>query len=78
MGYWAPRDPSGSLLNPRVLVLLFIMVVTLIYVFVLDESLTSQILHEDQTTKCCEPLQKLRMRLWPCNIDLSPPVILYY
>ena len=28
--------------------------------------------------KCYEPLQKLRVRLWPCKIDLSPPVILYY
>ena len=28
--------------------------------------------------KCCEPLQKLRVRLGTCKIDLSPPVILYY
>ena len=28
-------------------------------------------------TKCCEPLQKLRVRLGTCKIDLSPPVILY-
>ena len=32
----------------------------------------------EQLTKCCEPLQKLKVRLWPCKIDLSPPVILYY
>ena len=31
-----------------------------------------------ELTKCCEPLQKPRVRLWPCKIDLSPPVILYY
>ena len=28
--------------------------------------------------KCCELLQKLRLRLGTCKIDLSPPVILYY
>ena len=32
----------------------------------------------EELTKCYEPLQKLRVRLWPCKIDLSPPVILYY
>ena len=32
----------------------------------------------EELTKCYEPLQKLRVRLWPCTIDLSPPVILYY
>ena len=26
---------------------------------------------------CCEPQQKLRVRLWPCKTSLSPPVILY-
>ena len=25
-----------------------------------------------------EPLQKLRVRLWPCKTGLSPPVILCY
>ena len=25
-----------------------------------------------------EPLQKLRVRLWPCKIDLNPPVTLCY
>ena len=29
----------------------------------------------EQLTKCCEPLQKLRVRLGTCKIDLSPPVI---
>ena len=28
--------------------------------------------------KCYEPLQKLRVRLGTCKMDLSPPVILYY
>ena len=32
----------------------------------------------EELTKCCEALQKLRVRLWPCKINLSPPVILYY
>ena len=31
-----------------------------------------------QLTKCSEPLQKLRVRLGTCKIDLSPQVILYY
>ena len=30
-----------------------------------------------QLTKCCDQLQKLRVRLWPCKIDLSPKVVLY-
>ena len=30
------------------------------------------------TKRLGEPLQKLRMRLGTCKIDLSPPVILYY
>ena len=29
-------------------------------------------------TKCYEPLQKLRVRLRPCKIDLNPPVTLCY
>ena len=29
-------------------------------------------------TKCYEPLQKLRVRLWPCKTGLSPPVTLCY
>ena len=32
----------------------------------------------EQLTKCCEPLQILRVRIGTCKIDLSPPVILYY
>ena len=32
----------------------------------------------EQLTKCWETLQRLRVRLWPCKIDLSPPVILYH
>ena len=29
----------------------------------------------EKLTKCYEPRQKLRVRLWPCKTDLSPPVI---
>ena len=32
----------------------------------------------EELTKCYEPLQKLRVRLWPCKIDLNPPVVLCY
>ena len=31
--------------------------------------------HQDS---CCGPLQKLRVRLWPCKTGLSPPVTLCY
>ena len=27
----------------------------------------------EQLTKCCEPLQKMRVRLGPCKTGLSPP-----
>ena len=49
----------------------------MIYLFVLDESLTSQTFttRTEELTKCYEPLQKLRVRLGTCKIDLSPPVI---
>ena len=36
------------------------------------------LVRDSQLTRCCEPLLKLRVRLWPCKIDLGPPVILYY
>ena len=32
----------------------------------------------EELAKCYEPLQKLRVRLWPCKIDLSPPVTVCY
>ena len=32
----------------------------------------------EELTKCYEPLQKLRVRLWPCKIDLNPLVTLCY
>ena len=50
-----------------------------ICLFVLDDSLTSLrfTTRTEKLTKCYEPLQKLRVRLWPYKIDLSPPVILY-
>ena len=52
----------------------------MIYLFVLDDSLTSKRFtsRTEKLTKCNEPLQKLRVRLWPCKTGLSPPVILNY
>ena len=46
----------------------------MIYLFVLDDSLTSYRLttRTEELTKFSEPIQKLRVRLWPCKIDLSP------
>ena len=48
----------------------------MIYLSVLDDSLTSLrfTTRTEQLTKCNEPLQKLRVRLWPCKTGLSPPV----
>ena len=79
--FGAQGAPSlGSLLltesmSPR---FLFIMVVFVIYLFVLGDSLTSQrfTTRTEELTKCCEPLQKLRVRLGACEIDLNPPVFL--
>ena len=47
----------------------------MIYMFVFDDTLTSQrfTTRTEQLTICCEPLQKLRVRLWPCKTSLSPP-----
>ena len=47
----------------------------MIYLFVLDDLLASQrfTTRTEQPTKCCEPLQKMRVRLGACKIDLSPP-----
>ena len=53
----------------------------MIYLFVLDDTITSyRLIHHEieELTKCHEPLQKLRVRLWPCKIDLNPPVTLCY
>ena len=54
------------------------MMFIMIYLFVLDDSLTSKrfTTRTEELTKCYEPLQKLRVRLWPCKIDLSLPVTL--
>ena len=38
----------------------------------------SLLVGSEELTKCYEPLQKLRVRLWPCKIDLNPPVTLCY
>ena len=48
----------------------------MIYLFVLDDSLTSErfTTRTEELTKCYEPLQILRVRL--CKTGLSPPVIL--
>ena len=50
----------------------------MIYLLVLDDSLTSvrSTTRTEELTKCYEALQKLRVRLWPCKIDLNPPVTL--
>ena len=52
----------------------------MIYLFVLDDSLTSKrfATETEQLTKCCEPLQKQRVRLGTYKTSLSPPVILHY
>ena len=58
----------------------FNMVFIMIYLFVIDDSMTSQRFTkttEQLTSKCCEPLQKLLMNM-TCEIDLCSPVILYY
>ena len=43
----------------------------MIYLFVHDDSLTSLrfTTRTEQLNKCCEPLQKLRVRLGTCKID---------
>ena len=54
----------------------------MIYLFVLDDSLTNKrfTTSKEQQTKCCEPLQKLRMSLvfshlgfWSGNLFLIAP-----
>ena len=41
----------------------------MIYLFVLDDALTSSrfTTRTEQRTKCCEPLQKMRVRLGHCK-----------
>ena len=50
------------------------------YLFVHDDSLTSKrfTTRTEQLTKCCEPLQKMRVRLGPCKTGFSSPVVLCY
>ena len=52
----------------------------MIYLFVLDDSLTSKrfATRTEEQIKCYEPLQKLRVRLWPCKTGLSPTATLCY
>ena len=54
--------------------------VIMVYLFARDGSLNELEIHKrtEQLTKCCEPLQKLRLTLGSCKTSLSPPVILYY
>ena len=49
----------------------------MIYLFVLDDLLTSWRFTKrtEELIKCYEPLQKLRVRLWPCKTGLSPLLI---
>ena len=56
------------------------MMFIMIYLFVLDDSLTSQrfTTRTEELTKCYEPLQKLRVRLGSCKTGLSPTVTLCY
>ena len=63
-----------KILSPR---FRFIRMFIIIYLFVLGDSLTSErfTTRTEELTKCYEPLQKLRVRLGTCKIDLSPPVI---
>ena len=48
----------------------------MIYWFVPDDSLTSYrfTTRTEELSNCYEPLQKLRVRLWPCKTGLSPPI----
>ena len=43
----------------------------MIYLFVLDDLLNSKrfTTRAEELTKCYEPLQRLRVMLWPCKID---------
>ena len=51
----------------------------MIYLFVLDDSLTKRFTtRTEELTKRYEPLQKLRVRLGTCKTGLSPPVTLCY
>ena len=63
-------------------VLLFKSVVYVAYVFLACKFyfsfLTVFISRTEELTKCCEPLQKLRVRLGTCKTGLSPPVTLCY
>ena len=52
----------------------------MVCLFVLDDSLAGWgfATRTEELTECYEPLRKLRVRLWPCKIDLDPPVTLCY
>ena len=61
-GSLSPGSFSIVSVSPR---FLFILDVIIIYLFVLGDSLTSQrfTTRTEQISKCCEPPQKLRVRL---------------
>ena len=52
----------------------------MICLFVLDDSLTIWRINmrAEQQTQCCKPLQKMSVKLGPCKMNLSSPVIVYY
>ena len=52
----------------------------MIYLFVLGGSLAGWrfATGTEELAECCEPLQKLRVRLGTCKTGLSPPVTLCY
>ena len=49
----------------------------MVYLFVPDDSSTSKrfTTRTEQLTKCCEPLQKVSVRLGSCKPSLRTPVI---
>ena len=52
----------------------------MINLFVFDDSLFSLrfTTRTEQLTKCCGPLQKLSVSLWPYKTSLNLPLFLYY
>ena len=68
--------PAGATLSrDQSTVIMIIPVVPLIIGFMVLDNMCSK---TEELTKCYEPLQKLRVRIWPCKTGLSPPVTLCY
>ena len=77
--YWYMQLISGERLQDHWSSGLFIRVVIMIYLFVLDYSLTIlRFTTTDEQLIKCEQLQKMRLKLGACKIVLSPQAILYY